>query len=126
MNKEELIARLKTLAEKLGREVNLTGSKEELVMRVAELEEEIGDDIDPNPDDEDQVGGDPNEQGVKPVAPAGLHEGLTKVKPLFTLHVEAVCEFSDERLSLVEPGTVVRVSSADADELVKRNLAVRL
>lgn len=118
MSKDELIARLKALAEKLGREVNLTGSKEDLAMRVAELEEEIG--------DEEQAGGETTAQATGSVPKDGAQGGLIRIKTLFSLHVEAWHELRDEPISLVEPGVVVRVSPADAQELFTRKLALRL
>ncbi|WP_447717267.1 DNA-packaging protein FI [Pluralibacter gergoviae] len=128
MTKEELIARLKALAEQLGRDVNLTGSKEDLAMRVAELEEEIGDGVDDDPDrgEEDQAGGEANEQAADSVSKSGDKQELVRVKTLHTLHVDAWHERHDELTSLVESGVIVRVSPADADELVGRKLATRL
>lgn len=128
MTKEELIARLKALAEQLGRDVNLTGSKEDLAMRVAELEEEIGDGADDDPDrgEEDKAGGEANGPAADTVSKSGDKEERVRVKTLYTLHVEAWHECHDEPTSLVETGLIVRVSPADADELVARKLAILL
>ncbi|HCM7224804.1 TPA: DNA-packaging protein FI [Klebsiella aerogenes] len=133
MTKEELIARLKELGIMLNREVSLTGSKEELALRIAELEEELDD------------GGDSNEPGTENSAPGG--EGndskaqnnvltpspqekksgsgdLVAVKTRATLHLEALHAVKNEQVSLVLPGTTVRVSAGDAEELIARGLAV--
>lgn len=126
MTKEELIARLKALAEQLGRDVNLTGSKEDLAMRVAELEEEIGEDDAPEVGDEEQAGGETTGQGSDSTPKADVKDVLIKIKTLCSLHVEAWHELHDEPMSLVEPGVVVRISPADAAELVTRKLALRL
>ncbi len=139
MTKEELIARLKELGSMLNREVSLTGSKEELALRVAELEEELGDDIDD--------GGDSNETGTENTASGSeekdndtqgnaltpapqetkfASDDLVAVKTLTTLHLEAFHAVKNEKLSLVLPGTTVRVSVGDAEELITRGLAVEL
>ncbi|WP_180889130.1 DNA-packaging protein FI [Raoultella planticola] len=139
MTKEELIARLKELGSMLNREISLTGSKEELALRIAELEEELGDDIDD--------GGDSNEMGAgntasgseekdgdaqgKALTPApqetkSASDDLVAVKTLTTLHLEALHAVKNEQVSLVLPGTTVRVSAGDAEELITRGLAVEL
>ncbi|MGE2468164.1 DNA-packaging protein FI [Klebsiella michiganensis] len=139
MTKEELIARLKDLGSMLNREVSLTGSKEELALRIAELEEEIGDDIDD--------GGDSNETGnvntasgneekdrdaqgnaltPAPQETKSASDDLVAVKTLTTLHLEALHAVKNEQVSLVLPGTTVRVSAGDAEELITRGLAVEL
>ena len=127
MTKEELIARLKELGSMLNREISLTGSKEELALRIAELEEELGDDID--------GGGDSNETGAgntasgseekdgdaqgKALRPApqetkSASDDLVAVKTLTTLHLEALHAVKNEQVSLVLPGTTVRVSAGAA------------
>ncbi|EMP8907360.1 TPA: DNA-packaging protein FI [Klebsiella pneumoniae] len=139
MTKEVLIARLKELGSMLNREVSLTGSKEELALRVAELEEEVGDDIDD--------GGDSNETGTgntasgseekdsdaqgnaltpAPQETKSASDDLVVVKTLTTLHLEALHAVKNEQVSLVLPGTTVRVSAGDAEELITRGLAVEL
>lgn len=139
MTKEELIARLKELGRMLNREVSLTGSKEELALRIAELEEELGDDIDD--------GGDSNETGTgntasgseekdsdvqgnaltpAPQETKSASDDLVAVKTLTTLHLEALHAVKNEQVSLVLPGTTVRVSAGDAEELITRGLAVEL
>ncbi|MGE2500941.1 DNA-packaging protein FI [Klebsiella michiganensis] len=123
----------------LNREVSLTGSKEELALRIAELEEEIGDDIDD--------GGDSNETGnvntasgneekdrdaqgnaltPAPQETKSASDDLVAVKTLTTLHLEALHAVKNEQVSLVLPGTTVRVSAGDAEELITRGLAVEL
>lgn len=139
MAKEELIARLKELGSMLNREVSLTGTKEELALRIAELEEELGGDIDD--------GGDSNETRTGNTASGSEEKGsdtlcnaltpapqetksalddLVAVKTLTTLHLEALHAVKNEQVSLVLPGTTVRVSAGDAEELITRGLAVEL
>lgn len=135
MAKEELIARLKELGIMLNREVSLNGSKEELALRIAELEEELND------------GGDSNEAGTENTAPGG--EGndskaqnnvlipapqekktgsgdLVAVKTCATLHLEALHAVKNEPVGIVLPGTTVRLSAQDAEELIAQGLAVEL
>lgn len=139
MTKEELIARLKELGSMLNREVSLTGSKEELALRVAELEEELGDDIDDGGDsDETRTGNaasgseekDSDAQGnaltPAPKETKFASDDLVAVKTLTTLHLEALHAVKNEKFSLVLPGTTVRVSAGDAEELITRGLAVEL
>ncbi|WP_380238276.1 DNA-packaging protein FI [Klebsiella michiganensis] len=135
MTKEELIARLKELGIMLNREISLTGSKEELALRVAELEEELGDDVDDG-DDSNVTGTGNTASGDK-----GKHSDaqtsasqekksvfgdLVAVETRATLHLEAFHAVKNEKLSLVLPGTTVRVSAGDAEELITRGLAVEL
>ncbi|MBK0622514.1 DNA-packaging protein FI [Klebsiella aerogenes] len=139
MTKEELIARLKELGNMLNREVSLTGSKEELALRVAELEEELGDDIDDGGDSDETGTGntasgseekDSDAQGnaltPAPKETKFASDDLVAVKTLTTLHLEALHAVKNEKLSLVLPGTSVRVSAGDAEELITRGLAVEL
>ncbi|EMJ8525294.1 TPA: DNA-packaging protein FI [Klebsiella aerogenes] len=139
MTKEELIARLKELGSMLNREVSLTGSKEELALRVAELEEELGDDIDDGGDSDETGTGnaasgseekDSDAQGnaltPAPKETKFASDDLVAVKTLTTLHLEALHAVKNEKLSLVLPGTTVRVSAGDAEELITRGLAVEL
>ncbi|HDU4605225.1 TPA: DNA-packaging protein FI [Klebsiella aerogenes] len=139
MTKEELIARLKELGNMLNREVSLTGSKEELALRVAELEEELGDDIDDGGDSDETGTGntasgseekDRDAQGnaltPAPKETKFASDDLVAVKTLTTLHLEALHAVKNEKLSLVLPGTTVRVSAGDAEELITRGLAVEL
>ncbi|MBW5930758.1 DNA-packaging protein FI [Klebsiella michiganensis] len=139
MTKEELIARLKDLGSMLNREVSLTGSKEELALRIAELEEEIGGDIDDGGDSNETGNGntasgneekDRDAQGnaltPAPQETKSASDDLVAVKTLTTLHLEALHAVKNEQVSLVLPGTTVRVSAGDAEELITRGLAVEL
>ncbi|QXW37508.1 DNA-packaging protein FI [Klebsiella grimontii] len=139
MTKEELIARLKELGSMLNREISLTGSKEELALRIAELEEELGDDIDDGGDSNETGGGntpsgseekDGDAQGnaltPAPQETKSAPDDLVAVKTLTTLHLEALHAVKNEQVSLVLPGTTVRVSAGDAEELITRGLAVEL
>ncbi|HCI9213572.1 TPA: DNA-packaging protein FI [Klebsiella variicola] len=140
MTKEELIARLKELGSMLNREVSLTGSKEELALRIAELEEELGDDDADDGDDSNETGTgntasgseekDSDAQGnaltPAPKEKMSSSDDLVAVKTLTTLHLEALHAVKNEQVSLVLPGTTVRVSTGDAEELIARGLAIEL
>ncbi|HEM8069496.1 TPA: DNA-packaging protein FI [Klebsiella aerogenes] len=139
MTKEELIARLKELGSMLNREVSLAGSKEELALRIAELEEELGDDADDGDDNNETGTGttasgsekkDSDAQGnaltPAPQETKSASDDLVAVKTLTTLHLEALHAVKNEQVSLVLPGTTVRVSAGDAEELIARGLAVEL
>ncbi|WP_410173829.1 DNA-packaging protein FI [Klebsiella oxytoca] len=123
----------------LNREVSLTGSKEELALRIAELEEEIGDDIDDGGGSNETGNGntasgneekDRDAQGnaltPAPQETKSASDDLVAVKTLTTLHLEALHAVKNEQVSLVLPGTTVRVSAGDAEELITRGLAVEL
>nr|WP_263441138.1 DNA-packaging protein FI [Klebsiella oxytoca] len=51
---------------------------------------------------------------------------MVAVETRATLHLEAFHAVKNEKLSLVLPGTTVRVSAGDAEELITRGLAVEL
>ncbi|WP_436629107.1 DNA-packaging protein FI [Klebsiella aerogenes] len=120
----------------LNREVSLTGSKEELALRIAELEEELGDDA----DDSNETGTGTTASGSEekdsdaqgnaltpaPQETKSASDDLVAVKTLTTLHLEALHAVKNEQVSLVLPGTTVRVSAGDAEELIARGLAVEL
>lgn len=134
--KEKLIARLKELGEKLGREVTTSGTSQELAMRIAELEEELDDDgqaddngtdgsQDADTQDTDNDAGEPEQ----PDADAELPEpsdDLVQVKTLVTLHIDALHATRNERVSIVEPGITIRVSGKEADDLSSRKLVRKL
>lgn len=134
MNKEELIARLKALGEKLNREVILTGSKEELALRVAELEEEIEEEGDESSGEgSEAITAQPGvsnmsaEAGTGTDAAAGsssvISSGdLVAVETLVTLHIEALHATRKEAVSIVEPGVVIRVTESEADDLINQGL----
>lgn len=137
MTKEELIARLRELSVMLNRDVSLTGSKEELALRIAELEEELGDDIDDGGDSNETGAGntpsgseekDGDAQGntltAAPQETKSASDDLVAVKTRATLHLQALHAVKNEKVSLVLPGTTVRVSAGDAEELIARGLAV--
>lgn len=130
--KEKLIARLNELGVQLGREVNTGGTIQELSMRIAELEEELGDDTDTdgveNSGVSDGVGGESTDS-VKSAPPANAvlsvsNDGaLVDVETLATLHIEALHATRDETVSIVEAGTVIRVTETDAASLIALGLA---
>ncbi|WP_154905023.1 DNA-packaging protein FI [Klebsiella michiganensis] len=137
MTKEELIARLRELSIMLNRDVSLTGSKEELALRIAELEEEIGDDADDGGDGNETATGNTASGGEGKDRPAqgnaltpapqetqSASGDLVAVKTRATLHLEALHAVKNEKVSLVLPGTTVRVSAGDAEELIALGLAV--
>lgn len=127
--KEKLIARLNELGVQLGREVNTGGTIQELSMRIAELEEELEEGTDTDGGENGGVsGGGASIDSVKPAPPAntvlsGSTEGsLVAVETLATLHIEALHATRDEQVSIVEAGTVIRVTETDADSLVALGL----
>lgn len=137
MTKEELIARLRELSIMLNRDVSLTGSKEELALRIAELEEELGDDADDGGDSNETATGNTASGGEEKDRPAqgnaltpasqetqSASGDLVAVKTRATLHLEALHAVKNEKVSLVLPGTTVRVSAGDAEELIAQGLAV--
>lgn len=127
--KEKLIARLNELGVQLSREVNTGGTIQELSMRIAELEEELEEGTDTDGGENGGVsGGGDSIDSVEPAPPAntvlsGSTEGsLVAVETLATLHIEALHANRDEQVSIVEAGTVIRVTETDADSLVALGL----
>lgn len=127
--KEKLIARLNELGAQLDREVNTSGTIQELSMRIAELEEELNDGTDTDSVENGGVSdGSASTGAVEPVPPVDTvlsgrtDDALMTVEALATLHIEALHATRDERVSIVEAGTVIRVKEADADSLVALGL----
>lgn len=131
--KETLIARLKELGVKLDREVNVTGTIQELTLRISELEEELDEDGEEGADVSvastaaistlDQPGAE-NTSGSITENPASNEPGeLVAVETLVTLHIDALHATRNESLSIVEPGVIIRVTDAEADELISQGLA---
>ncbi|HDR2408803.1 MULTISPECIES: DNA-packaging protein FI [Enterobacter cloacae complex] len=131
--KETLIARLKELGVKLDREVNVTGTIQELTLRISELEEELDEDGEEGAEVSDasttaiSTSGQPgseNTSGSITENPASNEPGeLAAVETLVTLHIDALHATRNESLSIVEPGVVIRVTDAEATELVSQGLA---
>jgi len=131
--KETLIARLKELGVKLDREVNVTGTIQELTLRISELEEEldedgqVGDEVSVASTTASSTSGEPgpeNTSGSITENPASKEPGeLVAVETLVTLHIDALHATRNESLSIVEPGVVIRVTDAEADELISQGLA---
>ncbi|KEL77352.1 MULTISPECIES: DNA-packaging protein FI [Citrobacter] len=127
--KEKLIARLNELGVQLDREVNTSGTIQELSMRIAELEEELNDGTDTDSVENGGVSdGSASTGAVEPVPPVDTvlsgrtDDALMAVEALATLHIEALHATRDERVSIVEAGTVIRVKEADAGSLVALGL----
>ncbi|EAZ4766605.1 DNA-packaging protein [Salmonella enterica] len=127
--KEKLIARLNELGAQLDREVNTSGTIQELSMRIAELEEELYDGTDTDSVENGGVSdGSASTGAVEPVPPVDTvlsgrtDDALMAVEALATLHIEALHATRDELVSIVEEGTVIRVTEADADSLVALGL----
>ncbi|AUT97500.1 DNA-packaging protein [Citrobacter freundii] len=127
--KEKLIARLNELGAQLDREVNTSGTIQELSMRIAELEEELNDGTDTDSVENSGVSdGSASTGAVEPVPAVDTvlsgrtDDALMAVETLATLHIEALHATRDERVSIVEAGTVIRVKEADADSLVALGL----
>lgn len=127
--KEKLIARLNELGVQLGREVNTGGTIQELSMRIAELEEELDGGADTDGVENGGVSDGATSPGtVEPVAPVNtvltgsIDDALVAVETLATLHIEALHATRDEPVSIVEAGTVIRVTETDANSLVALGL----
>lgn len=134
--KESLIARLKELGVKLDREVNVTGTIQELTLRISELEEELdedgeeGDEVSVASATAISTSGEPGSANTSGSIteitenPASQEPGeLVAVETLVTLHIDAFHATRNESLSIVEPGVVIRVTDAEADELISQGLA---
>ena len=131
--KETLIARLKELGVKLDREVNVTGTIQELTLRISELEEELDEDgeegaevsvASTTPISTSGQPGPENASGSITENPASNEPGeLVAVETLVTLHIDALHATRNESLSIVEPGVVIRVTDAEATELISQGLA---
>ncbi|HFQ5503971.1 DNA-packaging protein FI [Enterobacter kobei] len=131
--KETLIARLKDLGVKLDREVNVTGTIQELTLRISELEEELDEDGEEGAEvsvastTTISTSGQPgpeNTSGSITENPASNEPGeLVAVETLVTLHIDALHATRNESLSIVEPGVVIRVTDAEATELISQGLA---
>lgn len=131
--KETLIARLKELGVKLDREVNVTGTIQELTLRISELEEELDEDGEEGAEvsvasttagSNSGQPGPENTSGSINENPALKEPGeLVAVETLVTLHIDALHATRNESLSIVEPGVVIRVTDAEADELISQGLA---
>ena len=131
--KETLIARLKELGVKLDREVNVTGTIQELTLRISELEEELEEDGEEGAEvsvastTDISTSGQPgpeNTSGSITENPASNEPGeMVAVETLVTLHIDALHATRNESLSIVEPGVVIRVTDAEATELISQGLA---
>ena len=98
-------------------------------MRIAELEEELDGGADTDGVENGGVSDGATSPGtVEPVAPANTvltgstNDALVAVETLVTLHIEALHAIRDEPVSIVEAGTVIRVTETDADSLVALGL----
>lgn len=131
--KETLIARLKELGVKLDREVNVTGTIQELTLRISELEEELDEDGEEGAEvsvvsttaiNTSGQPGPENTSGSITENPASNEPGeLVAVETLVALHIDALHATRNESLSIVEPGVVIRVTDAEATELISQGLA---
>ncbi|EHQ9754818.1 DNA-packaging protein FI [Shigella flexneri] len=124
--KEENLKRLCELAERLGREPDVSGSAADIAQRVAELEEELGDAGEvaepdtylPSKDDPTAHKGEsvPEQPGIV----TGDETGQVTVVALATLHTK--CNGS---VIFVSPGTSFRVSAEVAASMAAGGLAKR-
>lgn len=130
--KETLIARLKELGVKLDREVNVTGTIQELTLRISELEEELDEDGEEGADvsvastaaisTSDHPGAENTSGSIFENPASNEPSDLVAVETLVTLHIDALHATRNECLSIVEPGVVIRVTDAEADELISQGL----
>ncbi|MEB7742202.1 DNA-packaging protein FI [Escherichia coli] len=127
--KKEHLARLRELAELLGREPDMSGSAADIAQRVAEMEEELGDTDDTTGQDtplrpEDALTGDENDVvSAQPDTVIQDTAELVTVVALVTLHTDALHATRDEPVALALPGTEFRVSAGVAAEMTERGLA---
>ncbi|EFZ60165.1 DNA packaging protein FI [Escherichia coli LT-68] len=125
--KEENLKRLCELAERLGREPDVSGSAADIAQRVAELEEELGDagevaepdTYSPSKDDPTAHKGEsvPEQPGI---VTRRRKRGQVTVVALATLHTK--CNGS---VIFVSPGTSFRVSAEVAASMAAGGLAKR-
>ncbi|EDF4584824.1 DNA-packaging protein [Salmonella enterica] len=136
--KEKLIARLNELGVALNREVSTSGTIKELTMRIAELEEELEEgeeviddeagarndaDSTDSTDSTDSGAGSSGENTSDDDAGTSAATGdLVCVETMATLHIDALHATRDERVTIVEPGVIIRVSDQDADILIAQGL----
>ena len=52
-----------------------------------------------------------------------IEEGKNRAKEALTTHIDALHATRNESLSIVEPGVVIRVTDAEATELISQGLA---
>ncbi|ATI62792.1 DNA-packaging protein FI [Edwardsiella tarda] len=119
MTKPQMVARLRDLANVLGRDADVSGSSAEIAQRLAEWEEEAavasGDD---NTVDMISHGdGDAAEHG------SSLCDERVLVRMLLTAHMDAWDKSGDQRLEFAQAGDVVMVASSVLDSLVSSHIA---
>ncbi|HGB4478367.1 TPA: DNA-packaging protein FI [Salmonella enterica subsp. enterica serovar Chester] len=115
-SKEQNIQRLKELATLLGRDADVSGSAADVAQRVAEWEEEL---------EADGAAGTDSESAVPLTADAsGGNEtdGLVRVRMLYTVHLNAVADDSDNEVALAQKGTCVRIPAEKLALLVQVGL----
>ena len=116
MTKPQMVARLRDLANVLGRDADVTGSSAEIAQRLAEWEEEAavasGDDNTVSHGD-----GDAAEHG------SSLCDERVLVRMLLTAHMDAWDKSGDQRLEFAQAGDVVMVASSVLDGLVSSHIA---
>ncbi|HIF3244301.1 DNA-packaging protein FI [Salmonella enterica] len=115
-SKEQNIQRLKELATLLGRDADVSGSAADVAQRVAEWEEEL---------EADGAAGTDSESAVPLTADAsGGNEtdGLVRVRMLYTVHLNAVADDSDNEVALAQKGTCVRIPAEKLALLVQAGL----
>lgn len=116
MTKPQMVARLRDLANVLGRDADVSGSSAEIAQRLAEWEEEAavssGDDNTVSHGD-----GDAAEHG------SSLCDERVLVRMLLTAHMDAWDKSGDQRLEFAQAGDVVMVASSVLDGLVSSHIA---
>lgn len=118
--KEQNIARLKELGALLGREVDTSGNAAEVAQRVAEWEEEVADGPGETVDIPPVSVAKQDSQQVNP----GTNSGLVRVRMLYTVHLDAVADDSDNVVALALKGTCVRIPAEKLALLVQAGLVV--
>ncbi|EIX5201457.1 hypothetical protein MKO37_000011 [Salmonella enterica] len=120
MNKNELIAAIQAAGQRLGRDVDVQGSKAELEMRLQELQEELdGDDR-----GEDAPAGNKNSPENAGALPAG--DDLPDAVPVTVLQTLHLCVLKNGfwRTEVVVPGEVAIIHRKNLGALSDAGLVV--
>ncbi|EBZ2142381.1 hypothetical protein D8R48_17945 [Salmonella enterica subsp. enterica serovar Newport] len=114
--KEQNIRHLKELAALLGREADISGSAADIAQRVAEWEEELNSDGQTRAVSEVAVSLTTDVSGTEEA------NGLVRVRMLYTVHLNAVADDSEDEVALAQKGACVRIPAEKLTALVNAGL----
>ncbi|HFF9407533.1 TPA: DNA-packaging protein FI [Escherichia coli] len=122
MTKEQMVERLQELADILGREPDISGSKAEIEQRLAEWEEEAS-----ALTDDEEASGDSSEKTEKVQSGNAQPSGreLQAFEALTTLHIDAR-NASGQRVAYVLKGGMAYTDAKTLEKLVADRLAKRV